>query len=144
MGQQSANFSRAFEANFPTYNALFPSLGKLFGYKENVDIKNVLYIQGLVDQYNVFGFFVKALVWGYGKVGTLFISIAFLLLVKFKIRAFIKDYNIYDFSIIFLIFQVPFFGVFYYRQGVGGMEVSYIAAILLFSLIKLITLKVKI
>lgn len=129
--QQTQNFCDAFYIEMPFFNSLTPALNRFLGLKSTIDYKSLLINRNAFSEYNVFGFFVKSLIWGYGRIGALIVSLAIYLAITCLKKKFLRYNNIFIFFILFLLFQIPMNGVFYYRQGVGGMDFSYIIGILI-------------
>lgn len=129
-GQQIGNFSDAFFIDMDYSLSLFDGFKKLLGIESSFDKASKLSAQNAYSEYNVFGTFAKTLIWGYGKFGSILISILFMVLVTKIRKVFIKNNNLLYFIIIYIIYQIPMNGVFYYRQGVGSMDVIYISIII--------------
>ena len=73
-----------------------------------------------------FGTFVNGLWRLYGIIGLLSITIIHYLFVRQYGRVFNKKHCIYDFFIIYTFFQIPLYGVFYYRQSLQQLELTYL------------------
>ncbi len=130
MGQQPENFSRAFLIDYREQPNYFPTINilksKFLGMKvANDDTKKELTSLGLLEYYNVFGFFLKKFIWESGKIGTLFISIFFLIIFSKLRNKFLRDTRLSSFIILYTFYQIPMNGVFYYRQGVGSFDIAY-------------------
>ena len=76
-----------------------------------------------------FGTFVKALYLRYGIWSTIAISIIQMLIINRLVTEYNKTPNLWSFFIIYTLYQIPFYGVFYYRQGIQSMEFVYLIAI---------------
>jgi oligosaccharide repeat unit polymerase len=142
LGQQPHNFSNIFnKINIlkSTNTSLFPGFRSLFGLDINIDSYYIYDMNNLLSEYNVFGYFVKSLYLGYGIFFSVFISIVFLFVVRSIINLFIKNRDIFTFFIIFVLFQIPMNGVFYYRQGIGMGDVIFTLFILLCIMFKKIS-----
>lgn len=137
LGQQTGNFCDAFDIELPHYNALTPALNKLLGIETDIDFKQILINQNAFSEYNVFGFFVKTFIFGYGKIGTIILTIVFYFFTTMACKSFSQNKKLVSFLILYLLFQIPMNGVFYYRQGVGGMDVSYIFGIIICGILNL-------
>lgn len=88
-----------------------------------------------------FGTFVKELYTRYGYLGTVIISIIQLFVAQYAVKVYNHNHRLWDFFIVYLLFQIPLYGVFYYRQGLQSMEIVYGLAILLFLLLKSFKIK---
>ena len=134
LGQQTRHFSVAFENEF--FNGkgtLFPGWYKLLGVeREHNELKDFA-DAGFINEYNVFAFFVKPIVCGYGKFMALLIAAIFAAITNLYMKLFIKQKHLIYFIIVFTLFQIPMNGVFYYRQGIGKGDVIF--TIFLISLI---------
>ncbi len=135
-GQQTENFGDVFYLETVNELSFFPGIHSLFNanYDDETSdiISDSLFAQlSTNDEAIVFGFFVKTIVWGNGYLGSIFISIIFILLLIYFKRKFDVNKDLFLFLIIYLLYQIPLDGVFYYRQGVGKMDFPYILGILL-------------
>lgn len=88
-----------------------------------------------------FGTFVKGFYTMYGYVGTAILSLILFFVVRYAVQCFNRSRVIWDFFIVYLFFQIPLYGVFYYRQGEQSMELVYVIAIVLFILFKKLKIK---
>lgn len=68
-----------------------------------------------------FGTFVKSLVWSFGPWGGL--AVAFVLNILSRITVIMNNHkhDIWSFFLLVMLFQIPFWGVFYYRQAMNNM-----------------------
>ena len=73
-----------------------------------------------------FGTFIKKYYWAYGFFGTIGVSVLYALLSRFFVRLYNSSGSIWIFFIIYTIFQIPLYGVFYYRQSLQRMEIIYL------------------
>lgn len=78
-----------------------------------------------INEYNVFSFFVSAFTRDYGKFGAMIVLLLFSLVVRRYISRFEVRDSIFDLIIVFVLFQIPMNGLFYYRQGIGNGDVIY-------------------
>lgn len=126
LGMQSHHFSVAFDSDFfQGQGTLFPGWKQLLGIgTEGYDLSDYA-AQGLIEEYNVFAFYVKTLVTGYGKLGAIAITLIMGLIVRKYLVNYSKKLNILDFVVVITLFQIPMNGVFYYRQGIGKGDVIY-------------------
>lgn len=126
LGQQTYHFSTAFESEFfQGYGTLFPGWKKILGIEgDGRDITDFAKA-GFLEEYNTFGFFVKTVVCGYGKIFALFVAGVFVWIVQYYIRKYKKQKNIIDLIVVITLFQIPMNGLFYYRQGIGMGDVIY-------------------
>lgn len=90
---------------------------------------------------STFGTFVKALYMRHGYYLTIIISLLQFLIVRGIVQVYNRSHNIWDLMIIYLVFQIPLYGVFYYRQGIQSMEIVYLVALGLFLILKLFHIK---
>ena len=79
----------------------------------------------LAEEYNVFSFFVGTIVRFYGKFGGFVIAFLFMLITRFYVSSYSRSGAVIDLLIVFILFQIPMNGVFYYRQSVGSGDVIY-------------------
>lgn len=132
LGQQSLNFSTRFNIDSSSIpeNSFFPGLKYyLTGYKVDQDLTMSMYLQNnMIEQFNVFSFFVNHLYYSYGIVGSYVVSFVFFLIV-FVLN--MRKSNTCNFLLSYLLLQVPLYGIFYYRQSLGNMDISYFLAICL-------------
>jgi hypothetical protein len=132
MGQQLGNFNESYFLDQPMKTTLFPGISKLIGLEQNKsDSYWILYDKGLESEYNVFGYFVKSLIWQLGKSGAIFFSLLFFLIVNTIKIIYNRNYNFLAFLLLLLLYHYPLMGVFYYRQGVGNMDLSYLISFIL-------------
>lgn len=78
-----------------------------------------------------FGTFVKSLWSNYGMMGLFLFTLFHYILVKKFVDDYNKRHSLYDFLIIFTLFQIPLYGVFYYRQGLQQLDLTYVVFIVL-------------
>jgi hypothetical protein len=134
MGQQPGNFSSAFESEFRSAYSYFPTLRvievKVFGigYMDDIDEDFITLTNlGMLKDYNVFGYFVKSLIWKSGKALTLLISFMYFMIVFGTKQIFRRKYKKLSLLIVlFTLFQIPMNGVFYLRQSVGSFDLAYL------------------
>ena len=72
-----------------------------------------------------FGTFVKTLVWSFGKLGALLVAIVLNIISRKVINMYKKKYDIWSFFLIIMLYQIPYWGVFYYRYSINNMEIVY-------------------
>jgi hypothetical protein len=143
LGQQIGNFSDAFYVNINYNETLFPGIKKLFNmYTDSDNTISLLIKQNAFSEYNVFGFYVKTLIWGYGWLGGLLISFVFYIVMIRLVNLFNKEKNLFQFLIVYILYQIPLNGVFYYRQGVGSMDLAYLLIITILYLMMKFKLKI--
>lgn len=121
LGQQLGNFSDGFE--FRAYDGtIFPGIKyKVLGFTPP-DLDSYYYNHNFFEESRSFGFFLKSFLWYYGIGGVVCISLIFNI-ICYHLKKKIND--IYSFLILLTLYQIPLQGVFYYRQGVGGVDVPY-------------------
>lgn len=126
-GQQIQNFSDIFNVSSEKYS-LFPGLRKILNLEvmSQDESYDLLLSLGLEDNFNVFSYFVSAFTKAFGKLGGLLIVLFFSMFVYSLKTAYTRTKSSYYFMLLFLFFQIPMNGVFYYRQGIGNMDVSYL------------------
>lgn len=73
-----------------------------------------------------FGTFAKSIVWRYGYLGAIIVSLGFNIIVRMVIRMFKRKNDIWSIFILIMLFQIPFWGVFYYRYAINNMEIVYL------------------
>lgn len=91
-----------------------------------------------------FGTFVRTLIVRFGFVGSIIVSLVHLFLVRLYVSLFNRNRNLWDFLIVFVFFQIPFYGVFYYRQGLQSMEFVYLITFIAFYLFKKLKISIQI
>ncbi len=140
MGQQSIHFSNTFDMDYWLgKGSIFPGFRKMLGLRTpGLDMEDYVAL-GILDEYNVFSFFVGQWMRSYGKIGCFVIAFLFFLITRFYVNSYSKGGSVIDLLVIFMLFQIPMNGVFYYRQGIGNGDVIYI----LFWLIVVIYKKIK-
>lgn len=132
MGQQLGNFNDAYNLNETMNTKLFPGISKLFGLEQTeLETYWILYYNNLESEYRVFGYFVKSLIWRLGKSGAILYSILFFLVVSITKIIFNRNKSILPFTLLLMFYHYPLMGVFYYRQNVGNMDLSYLISFLL-------------
>ena len=126
LGQQSRHFSVAFDNEFfRGYDSLFPGWRNVLGIRDTgMGIEDYA-MYGFLSEYNVFGFYVKTLIGGYGKIGAFIVAIIIGVITRIFMRNFKKRNNIIDFLFVVTLFQIPMNGLFYYRQGIGNGDIIY-------------------
>ena len=126
MGQQTRHFSVAFENEFfYGKGSLFPGWYEVLSLdRESNELKDFA-DAGFINEYNVFAFFVKPIVCGYGKFMALLIAVIFAVITSIYMKLFIKHKHLIYFVIVLTLFQIPMNGVFYYRQGIGKGDVIF-------------------
>lgn len=132
LGQELGNFCESFKLEKIYDSSLFPGITKLLGVDQITTIDRYwdLRQQGLESQYNVFGFYVKDIIWSYGKTGGIMFTIIFSI-TSYCVSTFVKKNNrIISFIFLLILLHYPLMGVFYYRQNVGNMDLSYTIAIM--------------
>lgn len=103
----------------------------IFSQSFNMGIEEVKKLDKTSYLTYTFGTFIKSLWTNYGLIGLfIYTSIHYLLAKSFVVK-FNKTHNIYDFLIIFTLFQIPLYGVFYYRQGLQQLDLTYVVFIVL-------------
>lgn len=132
VGQQFVHFSNTFYCD----NSLFGEHSHVFagwegllkllftGEKPLMPEQSPIIISG-INEYNVFSFFVSAFTRDYGKFGAMIVLLLFSLVVRRYISRFEVRDSIFDLIIVFVLFQIPMNGLFYYRQGIGNGDVIY-------------------
>lgn len=138
LGQQPRNFTESFNSDVRIPGGIFEGttrlVGKRFGYTLKDDSELILFKAGLMSQDHVFGYFVKALIFNYGKSLTIIISVIFSFLIYIvRNKFFTRRWN-FDLIIIIMIYQIPLNGVFYYRQSVGNQDFSYLLLVVVYIL----------
>lgn len=127
-GQQIGNFSDIFDFDAQGRETLFPFKDfvlKKLGY--NIPTVNQLLVQkGLGDEVGVFGFFVRSLVFAYGRLGAIIPSLVFFAVVNHLRKREKRTHSIYYLLLLYMLFQIPLDGVFYYRQGVNMGDIAYV------------------
>ena len=126
-GQQLGNFTDIFDFDAQGRETLFPFkdfIIKKLGY--NVPTFNELLMKkGLEDEVGVFGFFVRSLVFAYGRIGAIIPSLVFFALVNHLRKMEKRTHSIYYLLLLYMLFQIPLDGVFYYRQGINLGDLAY-------------------
>lgn len=72
-----------------------------------------------------FGTFVKTFVWTFGKWGAILMAIFFYIGTRLAVQMNNKKHDIWSFFLVLMLFQIPFWGVFYYRQGMNNMDIVH-------------------
>lgn len=72
-----------------------------------------------------FGTFVKSLIWTFGKYWAVLVAITMSLIIRIVIDMHNKKGDIWSFFIIIMLYQIPYWGVFYYRYSINKMEIVY-------------------
>jgi len=128
-GQQLSNFTDSFRYDMRK-GSLFPKvldgLGKV-GIK--IETKEIYYgnTSGLYQEVGVFGYFIKSFTLIIGKARTLLLSICISPIIFFLSRKKNIGYKIMSYT----LFQIPLYGIFYYRQAVSYMDYSYVLSVLI-------------
>lgn len=78
-----------------------------------------------------FGYFVNDFFLHWGVIGATIVTIFSYFIIKQNVRHFKRTYSLWSFLIVFTFYQVPLYGVFYYRQVLGDTQIVYILFILL-------------
>lgn len=142
LGQQPKNFTESFNSDVRTTGSIFDGtisiLGKRLGYIKKDDFELKLFQAGLMSQYNVFGYFVKELIFNYGKSLTIIISVIFSLLIYRQRHIFFTRRWNFDLIILIMIYQIPLNGMFYYRQSVGNQDFSYLIVVFVYVFLSLL------
>jgi len=127
LGQQLGNFTDIFDFDAQGRETLFPFkdfILKKLGY--NVPTFNELLMKkGLEDEVGVFGFFVRSLVFAYGRIGAIIPSLVFFAVVNHLRKRENRTHHIYYLLLLYMLFQIPLDGVFYYRQGINLGDLAY-------------------
>lgn len=143
MGQIVLNFSEFWGAKTDCTLTMFPGLYSLLGIKYT-SFASLMVKNGLGNLTNSFTSFVSNLIFSYGYVGTIVISIIVLFVVKNMYKKTCKHNSNFTFMGIVVIMQVPMNGVFYYRQSIGNGDVYLLLSIaLLFLFPRILRLFVK-
>ena len=104
--------------------AYYVSRSDIKGYDFNTlssdDVQNLQLYLGWT-----FGTFVKTFVWQYGKIGTVFLALIFNLICRLVCKMHRIKRDIWSFFIIIMLFQIPYWGVFYYRYSLNQIELVY-------------------
>ena len=126
MGQQSIHFSNTFGMDYwQGRGSMFSGVREMLGIGVNkLDVSDYVNL-GIMDEYNVFAFFVGQVVRYYGKFGALLFAFLFMLFTRHYATNYSKSGSVIDLLIVFMLFQIPMNGVFYYRQGIGNGDVIY-------------------
>lgn len=126
MGQQSIHFSNTFNMDYWLgKGSIFPGIRRMFGLRTyGLDMSDYAAL-GILEEYNVFSFFVGTIVRFYGKFGGFVIAFLFMLITRFYVSSYSRSGAVIDLLIVFMLFQIPMNGVFYYRQSVGSGDVIY-------------------
>lgn len=137
MGAQTHNFSDSFTADLRIDGGLFSGTENIFRKRvlgENVNAKMVSYIfkNGKNFELNIFGFYAKELILFYGKAFAVLVSIIFYLISLPIRRRFTRNRYFIDFIMLYLLFQIPLNGVFYFRQTIGSHDLSYLIVFILY------------
>lgn len=126
-GQQLGNFTDIFDFDAQGRETLFPFkdfILKKLGY--NVPTFNELLMKkGLEDEVGVFGFFVRSLVFAYGRIGAIIPSLVFFAIINHLRKMEKRTHSIYYLLLLYMLFQIPLDGVFYYRQGINLGDLAY-------------------
>ena len=72
-----------------------------------------------------FGTFVRTFVWTFGKVGGVLVALFFNFVSRIAVNMYNKKSDIWSFFIIWMLFQIPFWGVFYYRYSINSIDIVY-------------------
>lgn len=136
-GQQFFHFSNTFYCNrdlFGVSSHVFAGweglLNRFFAGEQLASQTGAPIMVSGVNEYNVFSFFVSSFTRDYGKILGLFVLILFAVIVRYFTKKINKRGNCFDLIILFVLFQIPMNGVFYYRQGIGNGDVIYTLFIL--------------
>lgn len=78
-----------------------------------------------------FGTFVHGIWSKYGLLALFLFTFVHFLLSRTYVIEFNKNHCIYDLFIIYTLYQIPFYGVFYYRQGIQQLDLTYVVFIVL-------------
>lgn len=138
-GQQLENFSDIFYFDPEYSGSIFPGFisyyYKFMWITPTNTTTELLIKAGLSEETNVFSTFVSTLYFAYGYIGTIIFSIFIAFLIKFLNDKFQKTYSLYYFMLIFIIYQIPLLGVFYYRQGLSRGDIAYFIGFIILFLI---------
>lgn len=134
LGQQLGNFSDVFYVDFNYAGSIIPGFSQAFsgllGLETN-DASSILEKMGLEEEMNIFRFFVSTLTSGYGYVGGILVSLLFsAVITSLSKKSFRIGSNLY-LLIILVLYQIPMNGVFYFRQGVGRLDIGYAIGIII-------------
>ena len=120
----------------PLLNYLGQSV-HVFSQTLNLTLDQIRNLENTDKLSYTFGTFVKSLITRYGYLGSIIVSVIQVFVVSFFIKVYNKYRRIWDFFIVFLLFQIPYYGVFYYRQGIQSMELVYLFSFVLFIFLNL-------
>ena len=137
MGAQPRNFSDCFTADLRMEGGLFNGTEniirkRVFGEVKKAEIESYIFKNGKKFELNIFGFYTKELILFYGKAFAVLVSIFFYLISLPIRRRFTRNRYLIDFIMLYLLFQVPMNGVFYYRQYIGSQDLSYLIIFILY------------
>lgn len=128
-GQQLGNFSDSFKYDIRT-GSLTPQIDRFTSHLGIQKEPNNIYYgntNGLEQETNVFGYFIKSLNFILGKNDTFIVTIiSFFVII---LLCFVSK-DISMFIILYTIYQIPLCGLFYYRQSVSYFDISYIVSLI--------------
>jgi oligosaccharide repeat unit polymerase len=143
-GQQLGNFSDIFYFDPEYSGTMIPGFKayyyKIFVLTPPLSTSDLLDKAGLFEETNVFSTFVNTLLYSYGYIGTIIFSLMIAFIIKFLNQRFRKTASLYYFILIYIIFQIPLLGVFYYRQGLSRGDIAYFIGIVVMFVIYRLTL----
>jgi oligosaccharide repeat unit polymerase len=144
IGQQLGNFSDIFYFDPEYSGTMIPGFKayyyKIFALTPPLSISDLLDKAGLFEETNVFSTFVTEILYSYGYIGTIIFSLMIAFIIKFLNQRFRKTASLYYFILIYIIFQIPLLGVFYYRQGLSRGDIAYFIGIVVMFVIYRLTL----
>lgn len=108
----------------------------IFSQSFNLGIEEVRKLDKTSYLTYTFGTFVKSLWSQYGMLGLFLFTVIHYILVNTFVSNYNKRHSLYDFLIVFTLFQIPLYGVFYYRQGLQQLDLTYVVFIVICILIK--------
>lgn len=143
-GQQFGNFADIFYFDAQGRETLFPFkdfILKKLGHPAP-SVNDLLIKCNLGEEVGVFGFYVRTLVFAYGRIGALIPSLIFMAVINNLRKKERKTHSVYHILLLYMLFQIPFDGVFYYRQGINNGDFAYLCGfIILYYVFKLKTKK---
>ena len=108
----------------------------IFSQSFNMDVEEVRKLDKTSYLTYTFGTFIMSLWTSYGLIGLFIFTFIHYVLVRSFVVKFNRLHNLYDFLIVFTLFQIPMYGVFYYRQGLQQLDLTYVVFIVLCILYK--------
>lgn len=128
----SSSFSESITP-FISYIGQSPHIFCQSFYVDGADIRGTDYrnlSRDVIDNFQVylgwtFGTFVKPMIWSFGKYGTIAVALLFNISARLLSKMHNKKNDVWSLFIIIMLYQIPYWGVFYYRYSINNMEIVY-------------------